>query len=179
MGDVQYFAIAVIAAAIVTVIRGGEVRITLFLAALAIGGFAGKMDDVLKAFLNTFSAEKFVLPICSAMGFAYVVRHTGCDRHLVRMLVSPVRRIRSLIIPGVVLVAFVVNVPIISQTSVAVCVGPVVIPLLRAAGFSAITAAATLCLGASIGGELLNPGARNCKQLRARRTRQRRYSRER
>src|SRR5262245_51209231 len=144
MGPLQYAALAVIVLAVVAVVRGLEVRLTLFLAALAIGAMAGCFDLIIQKFFETFSNEKFVLPICSAMGFAYVIRHCGCDRHLVRLLVAPVRRMKSLVIPGVVLVAFTVNIPVISQTSTAVCVGPVVIPLLRATGFSPLTAGATL-----------------------------------
>ncbi|MFO0825685.1 MAG: hypothetical protein U0792_21620 [Gemmataceae bacterium] len=48
-----------------------------------------------REFLATFSNEKFVVPICSAMGFAYVLRHTGCERHLVLLLVKPLRRVRD------------------------------------------------------------------------------------
>jgi DcuC family C4-dicarboxylate transporter len=59
----------------------------------------------------------------------------------------------------VILVGFLVNVPVISQTSTAVCIGPVVVPLMRAAGYSLPTVGACLLLGASVGGELLNPGA--------------------
>jgi DcuC family C4-dicarboxylate transporter len=40
-----------------------------------------------------------------------------------------------------------------------VCIGPVVVPLMRAAGYSMPTVGACLLLGASVGGELLNPGA--------------------
>src|SRR5262249_10911298 len=110
-------------------------------------------------FLATLANEQFVVPICCAMGFAHVLRHTGCDRHLVQLLVEPVRRVRGLLVPGTVLIAFLVNVPIISQTSTAVTVGAVLVPLLRAAGLSPVTAGAALLLGASLGGELLNPGA--------------------
>jgi C4-dicarboxylate transporter, DcuC family len=52
-----------------------------------------------------------------------------------------------------------VNIPLISQTSTAVCLGAVVVPLMRAAGYSMATIGACLLLGASVGGELLNPGA--------------------
>ena len=62
-------------------------------------------------------------------------------------------------LPGVVAVGFLVNVPVISQTSTAVCLGPVVIPLMRSAGYSMVTIGACLLLGVSVGGELLNPGA--------------------
>jgi DcuC family C4-dicarboxylate transporter len=152
-------AVAVVAAAAYLTARGHDVRLVLFAAALLLGSAAGHPEVVVREFLNTFSSEKFVIPICSAMGFAYVLKHTGCDEHLVRLLVAPVRRVRVLMVPGVILVGFVVNVPVISQTSTAVCLGAVVVPVMRAAGFSAATIGAALLLGASVGGELFNPGA--------------------
>lgn len=149
----------VIAAAVYAVMKGVDVRLALFAAALALGGLAGDVAPVVREFLATFSNEKFVVPICAAMGFAYVLKHTGCDAHLVRLLVGPVKRVRPLMIPGVVGVGFLVNIPVISQTSTAVCLGTVVVPVMRAAGFSPVTVGASLLLGASVGGELLNPGA--------------------
>ena len=50
------------------------------------------------------------------------------------LLVKPLRRVRWLLVPGVIAVGFLVNIPVISQTSTAVCIGPVVVPLMRAAG---------------------------------------------
>jgi DcuC family C4-dicarboxylate transporter len=152
-------ALAVVVAAVVLVVRGWDVRLVLLAAALAIGAFSGNVPVVIREFLATFSNEKFVVPICSAMGFAYVLRHTGCERHLVLMLVRPLRYVRRLLVPGVIGVGFLVNIPVISQTSTAVCIGPVVVPLMRAAGYSMPTIGACLLLGASVGGELLNPGA--------------------
>ena len=91
----------------------------------------GGLPRVVREFLATFSNEKFVVPICSAMGFAYVLRHTGCERHLVLLLVKPLRYVRWFLVPGVIAVGFLVNIPVISQTSTAVCIGPVVVPLMR------------------------------------------------
>src|SRR5256885_7420001 len=88
---------------------------------------------IVRKFLSTFADEKFVIPICTAMGFAYVLRHTGCDQHLVQLLAKPVRLMRRVLVPGTVLIGFFVNVPIISQTSTAVTIGPVLVPLLCAA----------------------------------------------
>lgn len=149
----------VLVAAVWGVLRGYDVRLVLLAAALLLGALAQNVAPIVRAFLNTFSNEKFVVPICSAMGFAYVLKHTGCDTHLVRLLVAPVRRVRPLTVPGVVLVGFLTNIPVISQTSTAVCLGAVVVPVMRAAGFSNATIGASLLLGASVGGELLNPGA--------------------
>src|SRR5262249_25581627 len=114
---------------------------------------------VVQTFLKTLADEKFVVPICTAMGFAHVLRLTQCDQHLVQLLIGPLRRVRVLLVPGTVIVGFLVNIPVISQTSTAVTVGFVLLPLLRASGISPVTSGAALLLGSSVGGELLNPGA--------------------
>lgn len=166
MGPSEFAAVLAVVGAVALVVRGWDVRLVLLAAALLTAtatdvttGRVAALPEVVRQFLTTFSNEKFVVPICTAMGFAYVLRHTGCERHLVLLLVAPLRRVRVLLVPGVVLVGFLVNIPVISQTSTAVCLGPVVVPLMRAAGYSFATIGACLLLGASVGGELLNPGA--------------------
>jgi DcuC family C4-dicarboxylate transporter len=149
----------IIAATVIAILRRTDVRLVLVLAAAALGTVSGNLPAVVRTFLATLSREQFVVPICSAMGFAHVLRLTQCDRHLVHLLVGPIRRVRAFLIPGAVLVGFLVNVPVISQTSTAVAVGPVLVPLLRAGGLSNVTVGSALLLGASLGGELLNPGA--------------------
>jgi DcuC family C4-dicarboxylate transporter len=171
--------LVIIAVAVIACVRRVDVRLALLLAALALGVLSGLRDvlkestpsalawsalaqppmAILQVFLRTLADEKFVVPICCAMGFAHVLRHTQCDQHLVQLLVRPLRRVRGLLIPGTVVVGFLVNIPVISQTSTAVTIGCVLVPLLRAANISPVTAGSALLLGSSIGGELLNPGA--------------------
>lgn len=153
------FGVVIIAAAVYAVMRKVDVRLALIPAGLLMGTLAGQPMAIVQKFLETFTDGKFVVPICCAMGFAYVLKFTQCDQHLVQLLVKPLRYVRNLLIPGAVLVGFLVNIPIISQTSTAVAIGAVLIPLLFAAEISPITAGAALLLGASVGGELLNPGA--------------------
>lgn len=161
MGDVAVLLLAagIVGAAVYAVARGVDVRLVLLVAAFALAGLRNQAAQVVATFLATFSDEKFVVPICTAMGFAYVLRHTECDRHLVRLLTRPLRSARVILVPGVVLAGFLVNVPVISQTSTVVCLGAVVVPLMRAARMTDRTIGASMLLGASIGGELLNPGA--------------------
>jgi DcuC family C4-dicarboxylate transporter len=102
------------------------------------------------------SVAAMVAPICAAMGFAAVLGLTGCDRHLVLLLLAPIRRVRWLIVPGGILVAYLVNLAVPSQTSTAAALGPVLLPLLFAAGISPEVAGAALILGASFGGDLLH-----------------------
>ena len=149
----------VVTLAVVAIARGTDVRLALMAAALALAGLEGDVAPILREFLATFSNEKFVVPICMAMGFARVLCHAECDKHFVRLLTNPLRRAKWFLVPGVIAVGFVVNIPVISQTSTAVCLGAVVVPLMRAAGFSPAAVGATILFGASVGGELLNPGA--------------------
>jgi DcuC family C4-dicarboxylate transporter len=167
----------VIPAAIVVVVVGGyflfrrtDVRLVLLLSAAALflvratqTDVAGARWDAFSQFFAEFARQMVspasVLPICSAMGFAYVCKLTGCDAHLVHLLCTPLRHVRWLLIPGGIAVAFFVNSAIVSQTSTIAVVGPVLIPLLVAAGISRQTAGALLLLGGSMGGELLNPAA--------------------
>jgi DcuC family C4-dicarboxylate transporter len=114
---------------------------------------------IVRKFFTTFTASQYIIPLCCSMGFAYVLRHTLCDQHLVHALSGPLRKGRTFLIPGAVAVGFLVNIPIISQSSCAVAIGSVLIPLLLMTRITPVTAGAALLLGASVGGELLNPGA--------------------
>lgn len=170
-------AIPVVPAALVVLLVGGfflvrraDVRLVLMLAAAAMflvratqPDVAGKRIDAFAQFFTEFAkgmtSLTSVVPICSAMGFAYVCKLTGCDAHLVHLLCNPLRHVRWLLIPGGVAVAFFVNSAIVSQTSTVSVVGPVLIPLLVGAGISRQTGGAMLLLGGSMGGELLNPAA--------------------
>src|SRR5690349_20096012 len=111
----QLLGLLVIAAAVYAVVRRVDVRLALLVAAFALGAIAGDVWTILQTLLSTLGNERFLQPICSAMGFAYVLRHTGCDQHLVQLLVRPLRRVRVFLIPGTVLVGFLVNVPVVSQ----------------------------------------------------------------
>src|SRR4051812_36477798 len=159
-------------------IRGHDIRLILFAAAAAMFVLRGLQPEVsghrfdlfgdyFLAFARGMTDPNSVVPICSAMGFAYVCKFTRCDAHLVHLLISPLRHIRFLLIPGGIAVAFIVNSAIVSQTSTVSVVGPVLIPLLLAGGVSRRTAVALLLLGGSMGGELLNPAAVEVTNIRA------------
>jgi DcuC family C4-dicarboxylate transporter len=154
-----FLGLLVVLLSIYAIYRRVDVRLSLLLGALVLGMLAGKPFAIVRKFLETFSNERFVVPICTALGFAYVLRLTGCDQHLVHLLVRPLCKVRLLLIPGTVLVGYLVNIPIRSQTSTAVMIGPAVISILLAARVPRTTIGAALLMGCSIGGELLNPAA--------------------
>jgi DcuC family C4-dicarboxylate transporter len=151
-------ALLIIAVAMVLLIRGAEVRLTLFAAGLALATLALTPLAVFDVFLAEMGNGKTIGPICSAMGYAFVLKATGCDRELVQLLLAPARRAWWLLIPGGCVTGFVMNIAITSQTACAAAVAPILVPLMRAAGFPGAIAGATLVLGCSGGGSLYNPG---------------------
>ena len=150
--------LVIIALTMWLLVREVDVRLVLFGAGLTLTLLVWKPLVVFDVFLAEMGNGKTIGPICTAMGYAYVLRATGCDRAMVRLLLSPVKRARWLLIPGGCVVGFVTNIAITSQTAVAAAVGPILVPLMLAAGYSPVAAAATLLLGCSGGGSLYNPG---------------------
>ncbi len=150
--------VVIVLAGVIALLRRADVRLTLAACAAALFLLAGRFLELFLSFAAEMVNEKTVVPICSAMGFAFVCKLTECDRHLVELLVRPIRRFRWLLLPGGVAVGFLVNAAIVSQTSTVAVVGPVLVPLVLAAGIHRKTAGAMLLLGGSMGGELFNPG---------------------
>lgn len=154
----------ILAATVYLMVRRVEVRLVLLSAGLMMALLAGKPLLITDTFTRGMVAS-MVAPICAAMGFAMVMTVTGCDKHLVHLLLRPLRRARFLILPGGILVAYLVNMAVSSQTSTAAALGPILVPLLLASGYSPTVAGAALLLGASFGGDLLNPGAQDVQAI--------------
>ena len=150
----------VVAVAVYLMILRVEVRLILLASGLVLSLLAGQPLLMFDTFTRAMVAG-MVAPICAAMGFAAVVSATGCDKHLVHLLLGPIRKARGLMLPGGIMVAYLVNMAVSSQTSTAAAIGPILVPLLLAAGYTRAVAGAALLLGASFGGDLLNPGAQD------------------
>lgn len=154
-----------LAAVVVLVARRFDVRLVLLVGALPLFAARSGMGEMLDKLVKEMSNAATIVPIGSAMGFAYVLKTTGCDREMVRLLLSPLKRVPWMLVPGGVLAGYLVNTTIVSQAGTAAVLGPILIPLLRAGGLSAATSGAVLLLGASMGGELFNPGAVEMRKL--------------
>jgi DcuC family C4-dicarboxylate transporter len=151
-------AIVVIAVALYFLLRGFDVRLVLFGAGLALCSLVRDPFRVFDAFLKYMGDTTYVGPICTALAFSSVLAVSGCDREMVRLLMKPLRKIPWALIPGGCVVGFLTNSAITSQTGAAAAVGPILVPLLIAAGVPPVVAGATLVLGCSGGGNLLNMG---------------------
>ncbi|WP_221029305.1 C4-dicarboxylate transporter DcuC [Actomonas aquatica] len=150
-------ALLIIATTLYFIFKQADVRMVLFAGGLALATLALQPLVVFEAFMREIGNGKTIGPICSAMGYSFVLRATGCDRAMISRLLHPLRRAGWLLLPGGCAVAFLTNIAINSQTAAAAAVGPILLPLLRAAGFPAIVAASCLLLGTSCG-NLCNPG---------------------
>jgi DcuC family C4-dicarboxylate transporter len=151
--------LVVIAASVWLIARRVDVRLSLSLGGLGLFLIAGSPLHFVGIFAREMANPATIIPIGSAMGFSHVLRLTGCDIHLIRLMLRPLRRVRPLLLPGGVVAGYLINTTLVSQTSAAAVLGPILVPLLRAGGISASAAGAVLLLGCSMGGELFNPGA--------------------
>jgi len=151
-------ALLTVTLAVYLIWRGIDVRLVLLSAGFLLLSAAGTPWVLFETFQKYLGLEDIIGPICSAMGYAFVLKITGCDRDMVNLLIKPLRRIGWLLIPGGCAIGFLTNMAITSQTASAAAVGPVLIPLLLAAGFAPVVAGATLLTGCSVGGNLFNPG---------------------
>jgi C4-dicarboxylate transporter, DcuC family len=155
---VVIISVVVVLVAFVFIWRAVDVRLVLLVAMLSIGALAGKAGAVFTRMAEALADPKFVLPTIAAMGFAFVVRETGCAEALVELLARRVPRSSGAILPGATVVPFVVNIAIPGQTSALAASGPMVAGLMARFGTGAAAAGMALVYGASSGGALLNPG---------------------
>lgn len=152
------FCVIALVGAFALIWRGHDVRAVLFAVAMLIGALAGEPGAVFRKTIEALAEAKFVLPICSAMGFSYVVRDAGCVDALVRLLVRPILKRPLLVVPGCAAVALVVNSAVGSQTSALAAVGSLMLALMARLQTPAALAGSSLIFGASIAGAIANPG---------------------
>lgn len=98
----------------------------------------------------------FIKTILSVMGFAYVMKQTRCDTHLVNLMVSLLSRVRLIIIPGAVLITAFINIALPSAAGVVASVGVIMIPLMISLGVHPAVAASAVMAGTF--GSQLSPG---------------------
>ncbi len=137
-------------------IKGKDARVVLIGAGILMAIIGGTPMSALDAFAKSMTNKGLIQAICSCMGFALVARYTGCDKHLINALANIISKVRPLLIPGVVLATYLVNIALPSAGGTAAAAGAIFIPLLMAAGVHpAMSAAAVKC---GTYGSMLNPG---------------------
>lgn len=147
----------VIIGAIYFLIKRKEARMVLFAAGLLMAIFAGKPMAAFDAFTERMSTAGLIEAILSVMGFAFVMKYTKCDLHLVKLVAGGLKKSNLFLIPGATLATFAVNIALPSAAGAAAAVGSVLIPVLMGAGISPVIAAAAVMAGTF--GSNLNVGS--------------------
>lgn len=136
-------------------IKRYEARMVLVAAGIVMCACAGNPMAALNSFAKGMGSS-MISSACSSMGFALVMRFTGCDKHLINFLAKGLTRVHFLIIPGVVLATFAVNMALPSAAGTAAAAGAIFIPIMMGAGIHPAMAAAAVKCGTY--GSMLNPG---------------------
>ena len=146
----------IVVGVIYLLLKRHESRMVLIAAGILMCIIAGKPMAALDAFAKSMTNAGLITSVCSCMGFAWCMKYTGCDKHLVVAIGKVLKKMGVLLIPGATLATFVVNIAIPSAAGCSAAVGVIFIPILMAAGVHPAMAAAAVKSGTY--GSMLNPG---------------------
>ena len=146
----------IVVGVIYLLLKRHESRMVLIAAGILMCIIAGKPMAALDAFAKSMTNAGLITSVCSCMGFAWCMKYTGCDKHLVVAIGKVLKKTGFLLIPGATLATFVVNIAIPSAAGCSAAVGVIFIPILMAAGVHPAMAAAAVKSGTY--GSMLNPG---------------------
>lgn len=148
--------IAIVIGTIVLLVKGFETRVVLLAAGFTMAILGRDPFAAFNAFSSRMVFGGLIEPILSVMGFAYVMKLTKCDAHLINLLAKGLKKVQLLLIPGACLTTAFVNVSLASAAGVSAAVGSILIPMLIASGVRPALAAAAVFGGTF--GSCLSPG---------------------
>ena len=119
-------------------------------------GSAVTLETAVNAFVKQLVNGGLVPTITTVMGFGYVMTYTKCSDHLVNALVRPLTHVPAIVIPGAVLITWVLNIILPSAAGIAAAGGVLLIPALIALKVRPVMAAAAVFLGTW--GSVVSPG---------------------
>lgn len=151
-----WLGVAVIAGVIYLLVKQYETRMVLIGAGLLMCTLAGNPMLMFSAFATNMVLAALIQTILSVMGFAYVMKVTKCDAHLVNLMVGMLSKVRIIIVPAAMLVTAFINISLSSAAGCAAAVGSILIPLMISLGVSPAVAAAAVMGGTF--GSMLSPG---------------------
>lgn len=129
------------------IIKGYETRLVLAIGGISMALIAGKFQLASLAFDKTLTNPGLVIVTTTVMGFAYVLKATECDTHMIRLATRHIGRFRTLLIPLAILITFVANSAMASSAGTAAAVGIILIPLLINSGVHPVMAGAAVFSG--------------------------------
>ncbi|OOF71504.1 C4-dicarboxylate transporter DcuC [Rodentibacter caecimuris] len=150
-------AILGIIATIYLLIKKYETRTVLIGVGLLMSLLTLNPIGALDSFAKSMTSGGLIMAICSSMGFAYVMKYTRCDNHLVQLLTKPLSGLKFFLIPVATMITFFINIAIPSAAGCAAAVGATLIPVLKSAGVRPATAGAAILAGTF--GSMMSPGS--------------------
>ncbi|EXI61755.1 C4-dicarboxylate ABC transporter [Mannheimia granulomatis] len=150
-------AIIGIIATVYLLIKKHETRTVLIAVGLGMAILTLQPMAALDAFAKSMTSGGLIMAICSSMGFAYVMKYTQCDSHLVQLLTKPLSGLKFFLIPVATIITFFINIAIPSAAGCAAAVGATLIPVLKSAGVRPATAGAAILAGTF--GSMMSPGS--------------------
>jgi DcuC family C4-dicarboxylate transporter len=137
----------VVVATFAAIVRRYETRMVLIASGVLMACLSGKPQKAMDAFVAAMIHSTLVPVICSVMGFAFVMKLTKCDMHLVNLLVRGVGGGKVLLVPAAFAITFACNIPLPSAAGCAAAVGAILIPTLIRAGVHPAAAGASVLAG--------------------------------
>lgn len=158
-----WLGIAIVLGTFWLIYKNYEARLVLFLSGImmtllgvSLGGSSVGFSDAVNAFVKQLVNGGLVPTYTTVMGFGYVMSFTKCSDHLVNALVRPLSKVPLLVIPGAVIITWVLNIVLPSAVGIAAAVGVLLIPALIALKVRPVMAAAAVFLGTW--GSVASPG---------------------
>jgi DcuC family C4-dicarboxylate transporter len=139
------------------IIRKAEVRLALLAGGLIMAVLSWNLQAFSEAFTKSMTTAGLISVILPVMGFAAVMELTGCNGHLVKMLTDPLLKVRMVLVPGAMLVTYLINTAISSAAGCTAAVGVILIPAMMAAGIHPAMAGAAVFAGTW--GSVFSPGS--------------------
>jgi len=149
-------AIATIIAVVYFLIKKYDTKLVLLVAGVFMALVALEPMTAFDAFAKRMTTGGLIQAICSVLGFAAVMKITGCDKHMINMLAGVLKRTGIFLVPVATLLTFSINIALPSAAGCAAAVGSIFIPLLIYSGVRPVMAAAAVFSGTY--GSMLNPG---------------------
>ena len=142
----MWFAIVMVIVTFYLVIKRFDPRTVFFVSGLIMCLVTGQFLQPFDKFLTTLFTGGTTQIICAAMGYAYLMSFTQCDKHLATLLMRGIKKVRALLIPGVIIAGGLIITALGSNAGSAAAIGPIVVPVLIKAGIHPAFAATTLAV---------------------------------
>lgn len=158
-----WIGLAIVVVTFYLIYKNYEARLVLALSGLVMAfigqvvvGTNGGVSAAVDAFVKQLVNGGLVPTIVTVMGFGYVMTFTKCSDHLVNLLVKPLARVPVIVIPGAVIITWLLNIVLPSAAGIAAAVGVLLIPALIALKVRPVMAAASVFIGTW--GSVVSPG---------------------